>query len=144
MRLLKPMTIWPIITLQSETEGDIVAVRQRARRIAELLGFESQEQTRIATAVSEIARNAFVYAGGGRAEFTLEPGRELQAVGVVHLHDHVRRVGRAALQRLDEGPHRQQALAALGISLESHDRPITHGICPTCVETVELDAVSRP
>ena len=63
---------WPIVTLPIETENDVVAVRQRARRIAELLGFERQDQTRIATAVSEIARNAFSYAGGGRAEFMIE------------------------------------------------------------------------
>lgn len=30
---------------------------------------DRQDQTRIATAVSEIARNAFIYAGGGKAEF---------------------------------------------------------------------------
>ncbi|MFZ3309965.1 MAG: histidine kinase, partial [Xanthobacteraceae bacterium] len=60
---------WPIVTLPIDTESDVVTVRQRARRIAELLGFERQDQTRIATAVSEIARNAFGYAGRGRAEF---------------------------------------------------------------------------
>ncbi|HEY5211221.1 MAG TPA: ATP-binding protein [Stellaceae bacterium] len=63
---------WPIVTLPIESEGDVVAVRQRARRIAELLGFERQDQTRIATAVSEIARNAFAYGGGGRAEFAVD------------------------------------------------------------------------
>ncbi len=63
---------WPIVTMTIETESDVVAVRQRARRIAELLGFERQDQTRIATAVSEVARNAFVYAGGGRVEFLAE------------------------------------------------------------------------
>ena len=47
-------------------EQDVVLVRQRARHIAMLLGFDSQDQTRIATSVSEIARNAFEYAGGGR------------------------------------------------------------------------------
>ncbi len=40
--------------------------------IAGLLGFDAQDQTRIATAVSEIARNAFQYAGGGRVEFSVE------------------------------------------------------------------------
>ena len=40
----------------------MVAARQRARQIAALLGFDAQDQTRIATAVSEIARNAFSYA----------------------------------------------------------------------------------
>ena len=52
-----------------------MAARQRARQIAGLLGFEAQDQTRIATAVSEIARNAFRYAGGGEVEFALEGER---------------------------------------------------------------------
>src|SRR6185437_15515417 len=34
-------------------------------------GFPPQDQTRIATAVSEICRNAIRYAGGGRVEFEL-------------------------------------------------------------------------
>ena len=50
--------LWPIVTVPIENEGDVVAVRQRAHRVAELLGFERQDQTRIATAVSELARNA--------------------------------------------------------------------------------------
>ncbi len=61
-----------ILTVAIRSEADVVAARQRARRIAELLGFERQDQTRIATAVSEIARNALSYGGGGRAEFRLE------------------------------------------------------------------------
>jgi signal transduction histidine kinase/CheY-like chemotaxis protein len=64
---------WPVVTMPIQTEPDVVAVRQRARHIAELLGFDRHNQTRIATAVSEIARNAFSYAGGGRAEFLIEP-----------------------------------------------------------------------
>ncbi len=64
---------WPIQTLSIATESDVVAVRQRARLIAELLGFERQDQTRIATAVSEIARNAFSYAGSAKTEFSIEP-----------------------------------------------------------------------
>jgi signal transduction histidine kinase/DNA-binding response OmpR family regulator len=53
-------------------EQDVVQARQYARHIAELLGFDGQQQTRLATAVSEIARNAFQYAGGGSVEFELE------------------------------------------------------------------------
>ena len=37
-----------------------------------MLGFDRQDNTRIATAVSEIVRNAFEYAGGGKVEFSLE------------------------------------------------------------------------
>ena len=55
-------------------EHDVVLIRQRARHIAMLLGFDSQDQTRIATAVSEIARNAYEYAGGGRVGFLVTPG----------------------------------------------------------------------
>ena len=61
-----------ILTLEIRYEQDVVLTRQRTRQIAELLGFNVTEQTRIATAVSEIARNAFQYAGGGRVEFGVE------------------------------------------------------------------------
>ena len=57
---------WPLFSVRIEREDDVVAARQRARSIAEKLGFTLQDQTRIATAVSEIARNAYSYAGGGR------------------------------------------------------------------------------
>jgi signal transduction histidine kinase/CheY-like chemotaxis protein len=60
-----------LLILALEAETDIVLVRKRARRLAELVGFEPQDQTRITTAVSEIARNALEYAGGGRVEFRL-------------------------------------------------------------------------
>lgn len=53
-------------------EQDIVVARQRARQIASLLGFDAQDQTRIATTVSEIARNAYRYAKGGKVDFALE------------------------------------------------------------------------
>ncbi|HEY6483838.1 MAG TPA: ATP-binding protein [Steroidobacteraceae bacterium] len=61
-----------LLTVAIHYEQDIVVARQRARQIAALLGFEGQDQTRIATAVSEIARNAYCYARGGRVEFSLE------------------------------------------------------------------------
>src|SRR5215469_10511628 len=52
-------------------ETDIVLVRSRTRRLAELIGFDLQDQTRITTAVSEIARNAYEYARGGSLEYRL-------------------------------------------------------------------------
>jgi signal transduction histidine kinase len=53
---------------------DLVAARRRARQVARGVGFEEQDQTRIATVVSEIARNALRYAGGGRVEFAVDNG----------------------------------------------------------------------
>ncbi len=61
-----------LLTSEIRTESDVVFVRQRARQIAALLEFDAHEQTRISTAVSEIARNAFLYAQGGRAQFSIE------------------------------------------------------------------------
>jgi signal transduction histidine kinase/CheY-like chemotaxis protein len=50
-------------------EPDIVVARQRARQVAALLGFPLQDQANLGAAVSEIARNAFQYAGGGSLDF---------------------------------------------------------------------------
>jgi signal transduction histidine kinase/CheY-like chemotaxis protein len=60
--------------MEVRLEQEVVLARQRARQVAGLLGFDAQDQTRIATAVSEIARNAFQYAGGGRVEFLTDSG----------------------------------------------------------------------
>ena len=64
-----------LLTLAVHKFDDVVGARQRARQIAALLGFNIQDQTRIATAVSEIARNAYQYANGGtlRYEFKQQP-----------------------------------------------------------------------
>lgn len=61
-----------ILTTVISNEEDVVICRQRARLIAQLLGFAAQDQTRIATAVSELARNVIEYADSGRAEFAIE------------------------------------------------------------------------
>ncbi len=47
------------------TETDIVAVRKSVREAATKLGFGITDVTRIITAASELARNAFLYAGSG-------------------------------------------------------------------------------
>jgi serine/threonine-protein kinase RsbT len=47
-------------------EDDIVVARSEARRIAGELGMSLMDKTRVATAVSELARNIYVYAGNGR------------------------------------------------------------------------------
>lgn len=47
------------------TEADIVVARQKARELARVLGFSATDQAKIATAVSELARNIVVYAKKG-------------------------------------------------------------------------------
>jgi signal transduction histidine kinase/CheY-like chemotaxis protein len=77
----------PILMVSLAREEDVVTARQRARYVAELLGFDGQGQTRIATAVSEIARNAVRYAGGGRVEFAVE-GRSAPQLLRIAVVDH--------------------------------------------------------
>ncbi len=60
-----------ILKLAVGTELDVVAARQRAREIAVHCNFAMQDQVRIATSVSELARNVFNYAQGGRVEFAI-------------------------------------------------------------------------
>ena len=66
------MAVTPLSSISLNFEYDLVAARRRARQIAALLGFDEQDQTRIATVTSEIARNALRYGGGGRVEFGVE------------------------------------------------------------------------
>lgn len=61
-----------LLTIDLRNDHDVVLTRQRAREISRLLGYENQDQIRIATAVSEIARNAVLYAGSGTVHFLVD------------------------------------------------------------------------
>ena len=91
-----------ILSVNLQQEADVVLARQRARQIAEQLGFSPLEQTQIATAVSEIARNAYDYGGGGLVEYSLTgkraptgPGDQNQRQGQGHPGPAGRSGGRA-------------------------------------------------
>jgi len=47
------------------TQIDVIVCRQRAREITVAIGFGLADQTRLATAVSELVRNALEHGGGG-------------------------------------------------------------------------------
>ncbi len=66
------LDIVPLLRVEIRSEPDIVTCRQHARQFSAALGFDLQSQTRVSTAVSEIARNAYQYATGGSAEFIVE------------------------------------------------------------------------
>ncbi len=65
------------LKLRVENESDIVAARQRGRELAASIGFSATEQTLIATAISEIARNIIAYAKRGDVALDIveQPGR---------------------------------------------------------------------
>lgn len=53
------------IVVQVERELDVVGARQKGRELAGSIGFSSTDQTLLATAISEVARNIVSYAGKG-------------------------------------------------------------------------------
>lgn len=52
-------------TVHIGVTGDIVVARHRGRELARDLGFSTLEQTRLATAISELTRNVIQHAGSG-------------------------------------------------------------------------------
>jgi serine/threonine-protein kinase RsbT len=55
------------IRIHLHTERDVVLARQQAKQLGETIGLTGTDAVIIATAVSEIGRNAVVYAGEGEA-----------------------------------------------------------------------------
>jgi len=100
-----------LFSIDIRLENDVVLARQKARTIAAALKFEAQDQTRIATAVSEIARNTFQYAGGGRAEFAIHDQPEKMLV--ITLRDQGR--GIANLEEIMGGRYVSQTGMGLGL-----------------------------
>jgi signal transduction histidine kinase len=76
------MSVQRILAVGLDDEQDVVLVRQRARQVSHLLGFSQQDQVRIATAVSEVARGACQLAFGGRTAFLIRHGGRRQVLEV--------------------------------------------------------------
>ncbi|WMS43082.1 ATP-binding protein [Acuticoccus sp. MNP-M23] len=85
-----------LITIRLESDKDIPRVRQVGRAVTEVLGFATFSQTRIVTAMLELARNAIVHGGGGRVVLALVEKNHFVALlvtvsdtgpGVQHLED---------------------------------------------------------
>ena len=66
--------------LSIRSQEDVVLVRQEVRRRAAQVGMNLVDQTKVVTAASELARNTFIYGGGGKV--TIEILREDRRAGV--------------------------------------------------------------
>ena len=55
------------VSMPIRSQEDVVIVRQAVRKSAIEAGMTLVDQTKIVTAASELARNAFIYGGGGTA-----------------------------------------------------------------------------
>jgi serine/threonine-protein kinase RsbT len=65
------------------TEWDIVAARQLGRNVAKELEFGTVDQARITTAISELARNIYLYAGQGEIRIERINGRDKRGIKVI-------------------------------------------------------------
>lgn len=65
------------------SDTDVVNARQKGREVAAEAGFSSGDQTVIAAAISEIARNILMYAKRGEVELGLVTNGDRQGVVVI-------------------------------------------------------------
>lgn len=70
-------------TISIEREPDIVKARSEGRRLAAALGFSGTDQTLLATAISELARNIVRYAGSGQVVLSTVERGSLRGIVVV-------------------------------------------------------------
>jgi signal transduction histidine kinase/CheY-like chemotaxis protein len=101
-----------LLTVRIGQEQDVVAARQRARQLARLLGFDEQDQVRIATSISELARNVYNYAREGEVEFAIE-GQTPPQVLVMRVRD--KGPGIADVNLILSGRYRSSTGMGLGI-----------------------------
>ena len=103
---------------------DVVRARQAGRLAAARLGLGLADQTRLATAISEIARNALHYGGGGVCEIeTITEGDERRVTVTVTDHgpgipdvDRAMRAGFSTGNSLGMGlPGAQRLVDSLGV-----------------------------
>ena len=110
------------------TGDDIFAVRQRARRLAQLVGFDESDQVRVATALSEVARDVIGdHRGSGTVSFTVDGEPQAFVIVVDDLRATVEGtdVGLSSARRLM--PHVEQHAHPGGRRLVM-SRPLPHAL----------------
>ncbi|QIE23671.1 Sensor histidine kinase RcsC [Caballeronia sp. SBC1] len=65
-----------ILSTPISSNLSLVAIRDRSRQVGELFGLDNLQRTRFITAISEIARNAVQFAGGGTLTFLVGDASE--------------------------------------------------------------------
>src|SRR5699024_1669880 len=66
-----------------QKEWDIVGARQLGRDVAKKVGFSTVDQARIATAVSELARNIYLYAESGKICFDMVDNMGKKGISII-------------------------------------------------------------
>jgi signal transduction histidine kinase len=96
-------------------EADIVKVRERVRRLAREMGFDSTTQIKITTAVSEITRNIYEYAKSGAITLCVaERGPDMGLL--LMARDDGPGIDEATLRSIMRGTYRSASGLGVGLS----------------------------
>lgn len=135
----------PIIEVTLERELDLVIAYKKAMRLAEISGLSFTDQTKFATAVSELARNAIVHAGRGLVSLFVieENSRYFVEAVITDQGPGINDLG-ALLQKLDS-PNNGQRTGIINCKRLSHkfDMESTLGK-GTCVKIARRLPVNHP
>lgn len=75
------------IRVPIDSDRDIVEARQRGRALADYAGFSLTDLAIIATAISELARNALQYATGGQIVVRLAGDHDRRSIEIIAADD---------------------------------------------------------
>ena len=116
-----------LLNFAIEGPADVVTVRQRARQLSAMLGFSQQEQVRIATAVSELARCVCRRIYGGRALFAFETaGRERSLAVTIRDNGGVEKAVAARVGDWAQGLEANEPAQQLDVALVTARRLMDH------------------
>ncbi|MFF4891400.1 sensor histidine kinase [Micromonospora chersina] len=99
--MTRPAAPDPLLQMALRVEQDIFLVRQRGREVAAAVGLEHQDQVRLATALSEVARDLLRTVDGADVTFVLDRD--------VHTGQSVLRVDLAPARPLPDGRYQPQS-----------------------------------
>ena len=71
------------VRVQIGSDGDIIIAREKGRALAFELGFSSTDVVRIATAISELARNVLSYAARGEIRLEALNNRNQRGIAII-------------------------------------------------------------
>jgi signal transduction histidine kinase len=112
---MQEITVVRLGDIYVRREADIVKVRDRVRRVARELGFDATTQIKITTAVSEITRNIYEYAGSGAISIaTAERGADFGLQ--VTARDDGPGIDQKSLQSILRGRYRSASGMGVGLS----------------------------
>jgi signal transduction histidine kinase len=96
-------------------EADTIKVRDRVRRLAREMGFDQTTQIKITTAVSEITRNIYEYAGAGAISLAVAERGEDMGLRVT-ARDDGPGIDEATLRSILRGSYRSASGMGVGLS----------------------------